>query len=104
MIIQVVALYWPRIETPDTGVPSADKVAHALIFAAVMATGCLAGIPARWLALGLAAHAVLSELIQHVVLPDRTGDPLDLLADLAGIALGWYVATYVRRHRTTPTS
>ncbi|WP_232847734.1 VanZ family protein [Occultella kanbiaonis] len=100
VIVQLLALYWPRVDLPGDGVPGTDKAVHVLIFATVMATGLLAGIPGRWLALGLAAHAVLSELIQHLVLPERSGDPLDLVADLAGIALGWYVITYVRRHST----
>jgi VanZ family protein len=35
-----------------------------------------------------AAHAVVSELIQHVWYRHRTGDPLDVLADWVGIAAG----------------
>ncbi|MBZ2196316.1 VanZ family protein [Ruania sp. N2-46] len=101
---QVLALYWPRVDIPGDGVPGTDKAVHVLIFAAVMATGLLAGIPAKWLALGLAAHAVLSELIQHLALPNRSGDLLDLVADLVGIALGWYVIAYVRRHSTARTA
>ena len=36
----------------------------------------------------LAAHAVVSELVQHWLLPHRSGDAADVLADLAGVALG----------------
>jgi hypothetical protein len=35
-----------------------------------------------------AAHAVVSELIQHTFYTHRSGDPFDVLADLVGIALG----------------
>ena len=35
-----------------------------------------------------AAHAVVSELIQHVWYQHRTGDPLDVVADWIGIAAG----------------
>lgn len=100
--LQLLALYLPQ--APTTGgvsVPGADKAVHVLIFAVVMLTGVLAHVPVRWLALVLAAHAVLSELVQHVLLPDRSGDPLDAVADLAGIALGWYVASMITRHRLT---
>lgn len=98
--LQLVALYLPQPPTPgEVAVPGADKAVHVLVFALMMLTGVLAGLPARWLALVLAAHAVLSEVIQHVLLPTRSGDPLDALADLGGIALGWYVATMVTRHR-----
>jgi VanZ family protein len=43
--------------------------------------------------LGLvAAYAVVSELIQGFALPGRSGDPLDVVADLAGVAAGWLLA------------
>jgi len=35
----------------------------------------------------LAVHAVVSELIQHYLLTGRSGDPLDSLADLAGVLI-----------------
>ena len=98
--LQLLALYLPQTPGAEgVGVPGADKAVHVLIFALVMLTGLLAGLPARWLAPGLAIHAVLSELIQHVLLPDRSGDPLDAVADLAGVLLGWYVASMITRHR-----
>ena len=77
----------------------ADKVFHLLSFALLMATGLLAGLPARWLALALVLHAVASELIQHWLLPDRSGDPLDAVADAVGVAVGWLVAQPLLRRR-----
>lgn len=100
VVVQLVALYLPRV--PSTGgleVPGADKVVHALVFALVMLTGILAGINAKWLAPILVGHAVISELVQYALLPHRTGDPLDGLADVAGILLGWYLAGMFTRHR-----
>jgi len=45
--------------------------------------------PAQAVVVGIfAAHAVVSELIQHVWYRHRTGDPLDVLADWVGIAAG----------------
>jgi hypothetical protein len=35
-----------------------------------------------------AAHAVVSEVVQHLWYRHRTGDPLDVAADWAGIAVG----------------
>lgn len=103
--LQLLALYLPQAPTPgEVTLPGADKAIHVLVFALVMLTGVLAGLPARWLALVLAAHAVLSEVIQHVVLPARSGDPLDAVADLAGIVLGWYVASMITRHRLSRSS
>ena len=33
-------------------------------------------------------HAVLSEIIQHTFYRERSGDPLDVLADWSGIIVG----------------
>jgi hypothetical protein len=48
-----------------------------------------------------AAHAVVSEVIQHVWYRYRTGDPLDVLADWVGIAVGFLLfrLIFLRRSR-----
>jgi hypothetical protein len=77
-----------------------DKVIHTLIFAAPAFAALMAGVRARW-ALGiLAVHAPVSELIQHFVLPHRSGDLLDVVADISGVALGgWaYMVWAGRQH------
>ena len=82
--------------TPSTGGPSpfdgSDKVVHALLFGALAAT-------TRWrfgpglLGLGLVtAYAVVSEVVQGVLLSTRSGDPYDVVADLLGAAAGWLLA------------
>jgi hypothetical protein len=77
---------------PDTGgaptFPGIDKVVHVATFASVALAGLRAGLPARWWVPVVAAHAVVSELVQHGVLPHRSGDPADVVADLAGVGLG----------------
>ena len=40
----------------------------------------------------LVAYAITSEVVQALVLADRSGDPLDVVADLLGVAAGWLVA------------
>lgn len=87
VLVHLVALYLPGSPEPGFELPGADKVAHVLLFALpVWLLGRLTG--RVWLIAGVfSAHAVVSELIQHWFLPHRSGDPLDLLADLAGIAL-----------------
>ena len=86
VVLQLVALYWPR-EVSTGGVAGIDKVVHATIFGLVLATGVRAGVPFRPLAALLCAHAVISELIQHYLLPHRDGDVFDALADIAGVAI-----------------
>jgi len=93
-------LYSPR--TVGTGgVPHLDKVAHAMSFGLVMWSGLRAGLPTRWLAAALAVHAVASEVVQHALLPGRSGDPADVLADLVGVAgvLLWVAAASWRDER-----
>lgn len=86
--INLYGLYVPSQPGPPM-FPGFDKVAHVGSFALVMLTGLLAGLRARPLGLVLVIHAVLSEILQGTLLPDRSGDVVDVVADLAGIALGW---------------
>jgi hypothetical protein len=83
--VNLVLLFWPRALGNPGGLPF-DKVVHLLSFAAVMWSGVRAGLAIRWLGAVLAVHAVTSELIQHALLPGRSGDPADVLADLTGVA------------------
>jgi len=74
-----------------------------VVFAFAVWTGRSAGLPTGWLVAAFAAHAVLSEVIQAVSLFDRVGDVTDVLADLAGIAVGAMVpvARWSRRRLDT---
>ncbi|MGC4943947.1 VanZ family protein [Kribbella sp. DT2] len=88
-LVQLYGLYSPQQAGPDTSsIPYSDKVAHFLIFAAVAYLGLRVGVPARWLLGALVLQAIGSEFIQHYLLPDRSGDPFDSVADLLGVALG----------------
>jgi VanZ family protein len=100
VVLQLYGVYAPREAGPNVGIPQIDKVAHCFLFAAVAFTGLKAGVPARWLLGALAANAVVSELVQHWLLPQRDGDPFDALADLAGVALGAWLGS--RTPRRTP--
>jgi VanZ family protein len=94
VIVQLVVLYWPG--APSTGGVPIDKVVHATVFGAVLWVGARAGVPFRPLLAVLVGHAVVSELIQHYLLSGRTGDPLDVVADLAGVLI---VTALLRRSR-----
>lgn len=65
------------------------------MFGLVAFLGRWVGIRARWLGAVLVAHAVLSEVIQATLLPARSGDPLDALADIVGVGLGLVVAATI---------
>ncbi|MEV4263678.1 VanZ family protein [Kribbella sp. NPDC049584] len=102
--LQLYGVYSPREAGPHIGIPQIDKVAHCFLFAAVAFTGLKVGVPGRWLLGALAANAIVSELVQHWLLPQRDGDPFDVLADLVGVALGAWIAgkTRSRANRRTP--
>jgi VanZ family protein len=98
--LQLYGVYSPREAGPHVGIPQIDKIAHCFLFGAVAFTGLKIGLPARWLLGALAANAVVSELVQHWFLPQRDGDPLDVLADLVGVAIGAWI--WFRANRRTP--
>jgi hypothetical protein len=88
--VQMAVLYWPR--AAGNGLPYVDKLVHAAVFGAVAWAGCRAGVPHRVLVPLLVGQAVVSEVVQARLLAGRSGDPADVAADLAGIALGLLVA------------
>jgi hypothetical protein len=90
VVANLVVLYWPRAVSQG-GIPFADKAVHVAIFAVVAVAGLLARVPLGWMVGLLVADAVSSELVQHWLLANRSGDPADVAADLAGVAVGAFV-------------
>ena len=91
--VQLVVLYAPDGGGPPL-FPQRDKVVHVLVFLVPVALAVLAGFrPAARRRRVFAAQAVLSEVVQAVFLPHRSGDVLDAVADLTGVALGVLVGT-----------
>ena len=94
--------------------PQADKLEHVVGFALpvvliLVAAGLRSlsrgGRPTRRVRVlvlaGFAAHGVVSELVQHAFYTNRAGDPLDVLADWTGTALGLVLAGSVLRRLGT---
>ena len=99
-LLSVVVLF-----TPESGVPTAppgtDKVIHTLLFALLAVTGLYAKISRVLLVLVI--HAGVSEVLQELITPlHRSGDLLDALVDVAGIGLGWAIASAIRKRRRGP--
>lgn len=98
LAVQVYVLYLYVPGAPDTlTIPHADKVVHAAIFAVPAMVGVLSGLRPWLVALFLIAHAPVSELVQHLWIAGRSGEPWDVVADWLGVALGLVVAVAVRR-------
>lgn len=88
---QLFVLYWPG--SPGPGLfPYSDKLVHLGVFGLVAFLGRWVGIRPSVIGGILVAHAVVSEVIQATLLPARSGDPVDALADIVGVGLGLAVA------------
>ncbi|RRD46724.1 VanZ family protein [Tessaracoccus sp. OH4464_COT-324] len=85
---QLLALYLPGSPEPSAPLfPGDDKVVHLVLF--LLPALALGRITRAWWPLGLLGlHAVISEWVQLNYIPHRSGDVLDVLADVLGIALG----------------
>jgi hypothetical protein len=93
VVIQLVVLYNPT-QPPMGGLTSTlgvDKLVHAAIFAVVMLAGRRARLSRVPLLLLTVVQAPVSEVVQATLLPGRTGDPWDVVADLSGCLLGWWL-------------
>lgn len=74
------------------GFTGADKAVHLALFALLALTAARRLGARRGVWATVASYAVVSELVQAIALPRRSGDLLDVVADLLGVALGWLVA------------
>ncbi len=88
----------PGQDLPDLNVWSMDKVGHFGVFAIYGWLWLAAWTPRRsnavaWVLVTGVAYAVFTELYQGWLPWDRTPDPYDVLADVAGLVAG--VAAWV---------
>ena len=99
VLLSLYVLFWPR-QPSAPSFPGADKVVHAALFAALAASARWRAGPSTAALLLVVAYAPVSELVQGGLLAGRSGDPLDVLADLAGAAAGWLAVSRARRRTT----
>jgi hypothetical protein len=88
-IISLFILFLPNDDVPSGFPPGTDKLVHCSLFAALALTGRGAGLRSVWLLPILAGYAAASEIIQSVPALGRSSDLLDVVADWAGVGLGW---------------
>ena len=98
VVVQLLAVYWPRVDVQGP-VTWTDKVVHVLLFLLPTVAGLLAGLRPAWLVGLVALHAPVSELVQHFLLPNRSGDVWDAVADLSGVVLGVTLVVVWRARR-----
>ncbi|MDN5768784.1 MAG: VanZ family protein [Humibacillus sp.] len=86
VVLQLCVLYWPVV-TVAGPVSWTDKVVHVLVFAVPT---YLVGWALRRVGLAVTiflVHAPVSELVQHFLLPGRSGELWDVVVDVIGVAL-----------------
>jgi VanZ family protein len=92
LVLSLYVLFWPDPAGGGSGPPGSDKAVHLLLFAGLAASARARFGDAPTVLVVVAGYAVLSELVQALVLSGRSGDLLDVVADLGGAALGWWLA------------
>ena len=112
-LVANIGFYLPAVPSgvPGSGVIGIDKLVHLVVFAlTVWAAGRLLAprlrFPMGWVVIVALAHALLIELIQLVLLPQRGAEGADILLDVIGIALGvgLWLGERLRRARVGPPS
>jgi len=104
LLALLAALFVPGGDGPPLGEPL-DKLLHLGCFALWTALWRWCDRPRGWVvALAVLVVASASELVQHLVVPGRHGDWLDLVADGTGAGLGWLVATWGAADKNCPKS
>lgn len=88
LVVQAVVLFVPRAPKVDSAGLPLDKLVHFTIFAAATGTLLWAGTRIAPTVIAMSAYAVLSEVIQAAAYANRSGEPADVVADLAGVAFG----------------
>lgn len=91
-------LYTPGEPGASEWFPNSDKLLHFFGFAVPTLLAMLV-VRHWWPAPVFAAHAVISEIVQGLFLPNRDGDVWDALADLTGVLVATAVWLAWRRRR-----
>ena len=98
LAVQLWSVYSP--DSPaDPTFANEDKIVHALLFGVPVAIAWAGRLRPRLVTALLAVHAPVSELVQHYVLPHRSGDAWDAVADLTGVVLGVLAGVLLARLR-----
>jgi VanZ family protein len=95
----LVAMVIPGAYVPGS-MWSLDKLAHFVLFAG-FAWLWLRAAPGAWLPVGIVGllYGVLTEVGQSVLPGERTGDPMDVFANVLGLAAGILLPLAVARRK-----
>jgi hypothetical protein len=102
LVVNLAVLLAPDPDVPAPSTPGLDKLVHVAVFAALTWTGLRLGWAARWYVPAVLAWAAVSEVVQAVVLPRRSGDPRDAVADAVGVLLAAVLHARLARRGAGP--
>lgn len=95
VLLSLYVLFTPR--TGGDGLfYGSDKVVHAVLFGLLASTTRWRFGPVTAGVVALLAYAVVSEVVQGLLLSTRSGDPYDVVADVLGALLGWLLTARLR--------
>jgi VanZ family protein len=98
VLLSLVVLFAPRAPSAQ-GISDLDKLVHAGLFALLAATTWWRFAGHRAGLVLVIAYGGVSELVQWLALPHRSGDLRDVAADAAGALLGWLLVRRLRERR-----
>ena len=99
-------LLFPATHVPEIDVPSFDKVGHILVFTVLVVFWALfvftqaKRAPAKiwWVLLGAFIYGIIIEALQGLFFESRTADGWDVIANSAGILLGWLIFQKIKNY------
>lgn len=92
VVLQCAALYLPgRPDSPGV-IPHLDKAVHVVLFAVPVFLWLRLGVRRRVVVPAALAQVMISEIVQARLIPYRTGDLGDAMADALGIGIGVWLA------------
>lgn len=98
-------LLLPGIDVPQVAVPSFDKVGHVCVFAVLVLVWLLYVLLKTeknrtrlfWVVLIVFFYGIIIEVLQGLFFQSRTADGWDVLANSAGILLGWLIFQKIKK-------
>ncbi|MEM7086461.1 MAG: VanZ family protein [Bacteroidota bacterium] len=99
-------LLFPATHVPKIDVPSFDKLGHILVFSLLVILWALFAFmkskEARdkiwWVVIATFIYGIVIEALQWLFLESRTADVWDIVANSAGIFLGWLIFRKIKNY------
>ncbi len=104
-IFATFLLLYPAEDIPTVGVPSFDKLGHLCVFGVLVLIWLLFASHKTkgkngsviWVLLLVFFYGIVIEVLQGLFLQSRTADGWDILANAAGILLGWLIFQKIKK-------